>query len=66
VSYELKVLAKVFAAELIVCSGYEEKGIVKRNESTEGNIEILNLAGVVCRFFFAAKLKQSTLPLVKI
>ena len=63
-SYEPGALAKVFATELIVCLGYEEKGIVKRNHSTEGNLEILSLARVACRFmlekwgklmFFAAK-----------
>jgi len=39
VSYKPGVLAKVFAAELIICLGYEEKGIVKRNYSTKGNLE---------------------------
>jgi len=58
VSYKPGALAKVFAGELIVCLGYEEKGIVKRNHSTEGNLEIFSLAKVVCNFmltFFAAK-----------
>jgi len=41
VSYEPGELAEVFAAELIICLGYEEKGIVKRNHSTEGNLKIL-------------------------
>jgi len=42
VSYEPGALAKIFAAELIVCLGYEEKGVVKRNHSTKGNLEILS------------------------
>jgi len=39
VSYKPGVLAKVFSVVLTICLGSEEKGMVKRNDSTEGNLK---------------------------